>query len=30
VVLLGIAVVPLMRLRQYEHFLGPGKAEMLA
>jgi MFS family permease len=30
VVLLGIAVVPLTRLRRYEHFLGPGKAESLA
>jgi MFS family permease len=29
VVLLGIAVVPLMRLRQFEHFLGPGRAETL-
>jgi MFS family permease len=27
VLLLGIAVVPLMRLRQYEHFLGPARAE---
>lgn len=30
VVLLVIAVVPLMRLRQFEHFLGPGQAETLA
>lgn len=30
VVLLVIAVVPLMRLRQFEHFLGPGRAETLA
>jgi predicted MFS family arabinose efflux permease len=29
VVLLGVAVVPLMRLRQYEHFLGPSRAETL-
>ena len=27
VLLLGLAVVPLMRLRQSEHFLGPGLAE---
>jgi MFS family permease len=30
VLLLGVAVVPLMRLRRFEHFLGPGKAETLA
>lgn len=29
VVLLLIAVVPLARLRRYEHFLGPGQAETL-
>jgi MFS family permease len=29
VILLGLAVVPLMRLRQFEHFLGPGQAESL-
>ena len=29
VVLLVIAVVPLMRLREFEHFLGPGQAETL-
>lgn len=30
VVLLILAVVPLMRLRQFEHFLGPGTPETLA
>jgi MFS family permease len=29
VILLLVAVVPLMRLREYEHFLGPGQAETL-
>ncbi|HJW21724.1 MAG TPA: MFS transporter [Candidatus Limnocylindrales bacterium] len=29
VILLVLAVVPLMRLREYEHFLGPGRAEAL-
>jgi MFS family permease len=29
VVLLGLAVIPLARLRQYEHFLGPSQPETL-
>jgi MFS family permease len=29
IVLLGLAVVPLTRLRQYEHFLGPSQPETL-
>jgi MFS family permease len=29
VILLGIAVIPLTRLRRYEHFLGPGRPATL-